>query len=1314
MSVIYNKHSSKQSLFSAVDKKKYVFALDKRTSIKNSGIIEYDYFKNYFHSQSISEVKEYLSNDNNLYELCWNKQRKLYFDFDGKEFTQEEANIFIQKFVDILEKELEIKVNPNELIVLKNEAKTKVSGNLGVFTPIIYSLHIIIANYKMDYQEQYDLSQYINDTNEGIDIDLKCYKKDQLFRLVNQSKLEYGVKLVPFYDEPINITKSLINYTHSCKTLTFTKEYDLLKDKFCDKDIHEICKNDIYDFMMIGVDDEATFNQKEFFNNEEDWKCITNILLKYPKLYNIDKWKRESANISENSDYSYEKNSEYCDKINSDKVLSGITKLYKIVHKYSSHFIINHKDRLKTYTIDFLQKYYDENVVNDIIQKINNPTKIKVLLKNGKSKTKNQMIYEFKTKNNEDTIVNIRSGFIQNKQTKSYINMYYDNIPIIQEYLFNEVQSIEEAKGITEDFIDGVEKGFVLKSRWGSGKTSYILKTLLEHYKDDKILIITESNTLNNKLIKDFENYGFVSHLDAQKNKTIKLSNHQKVICSIQSIGKVEHNNYDLVILDEFESVFSSYISTNTFKSAKTTNEKAFNTLISIVKTSGKTIFCDADISEDKVGILKDILGDKDITIWKNNQKTFDKMKINIYTDKQQTIDKLCEQLDSGKKIALASASKTTIEAIALKTKDSFKTLKVVQEGVYIYENGVETSYEKDTILKDVEAFIIQHNIQLFMYSPTIKTGISINSSYFDMTFGFTSKHSILYNEMIQMIFRQRKLNDNVIHLYLDDKDFTPYNTNKSYERVEREQHIKKDFYKELIKDSHIFSEVECSKNYYKIQTINNKNAINSRYNYNYNLIQLLKYHHLDFVYIPLETFEDQEETINGFKIDIEQALKEYKDLKEKEWLETKLMDYPRYFDLSLLQSNERYDKITPQEKSEYMKTSIIYGLFKVKLYIRIMFPKHFLKEGIDVPILNNHQLEQIETTIQEIIKGYNNTTFYNKYVVDYSSKDSIFCIHSLFYDDKDFFYSYTSSDNKHIDKLLIQELLISLDLYDPSTRCFKPTNLTNAQFKTYLVENKDLIQKLYNHKTKKDIRINFKNPSDIKTMYHIIKETLLFIDIYLEYKDKRNTTRDYDIMIFHNTPKEGHEQIFKYPIYKQSNTLNKCEDKSIPFILEVKQPLLTIDECEKILNKSRITKQQFKQLQLSLLFNNRECMVMNRNENANGDDEIYANISYKNNGAIMMNDYYYNDLLETKITNVSEKQEKYYIMKDRKQYRVWRYDTKTNTYYKPYEANIPTINTLQSNHNCSLVYNYLEFREYNNIFNQIRNKRENCEVLHS
>ena len=1324
----YNSFVSLNEMINSNNKIKFAFAFD-NTYTKNGEQFEN---KKYFYFQQFKDVNKLVANDANLYELLLNKRRKLYYDFDNIDYTREEADKFIADFINILEKELDIIIDRAEVIVLCNEPKTK----SGEHTDNIQSIHIIIPNFKMDAPNQYKLAQFIN-AKHSTDIDENCYKTNQIFRLVNQSKLKYGVRLINYYDGNIDIKKSLISQTEKSKLLSFDKTYNIIEyynDLQDEKKLHQLSKENIFNYMLSGVYEASatncSFDRTAFFNNNQDWKTVTMILIKKPLLCDINEWKQKSVSIANNTEYTQERNDIYCEKIIAADVKSGLTKLYKIVSKYSNYNLYSTNINVKSATISLLQKYYTDDTIREITEAIVNQQTMKALDKNGKMRDKPKLLFKFKTKTNIESIINIRTGFTLFKNKQKTINIFYDELPPTSEGIFEEVENIKQAKGKTTEFINGNKKIMVLKSKWGTGKTSTIISYLLEHY--DRILVVTESNTLNNKLTKDFEDYGFVSHLDAQKDSNIKLSQYDKVICSIQSIAKVSGQVFDLIIIDEFESVLTSYSATKTFLSARTTNERAFNTLINIIKQSNKTLVTDADISEDKVDMLGNIFGPSNMMVIKNKQLAFQDINFKIMTNRNTAIEYLTDKVyGQCKKVAVASAAKVVIEGIveAIRKKELendsisiIKILTVTQEGVYIIEGGVETKYDKDDTLKDVETFIINNNIDLFCYSPTIKTGISINSSYFDITIGLGSKYSILYNEFLQMLFRQRKITGDEIVIYLKETDFNNTSTNKDADRIRIEQHVKQEFFNTLIKDSIVYSRTECSDEYYQVQTINNKNANNSRYNYVRNLLQLIQYHELKYDWIIDNTYEECEKIIKDYELSLGLALERLKEQKRQEWITTELLRYKKYSQLVLLDKDERRDKLTDDEQKQYSKTSLVYGLFKinniVNNQIRIITDRTGSKQ------LDSSQFSQLQIIIDEIVSGCDNDIFYTKYI-ERRRSDNIFCIHSLFYDDADLPFTHTQEDDKTINKLCIQGLFTIFDLYDSETKIFTDRAVTNKQFKTLLAENIEFAATLY--KTivhNKESQFNIKNKQHIKIIYHAIKETLSFVDVRVKY-ETANTIRDCDRFVITNTRPnvnrtgwhigdKSNGQFYKFISYQDSEALNCLPDKSSPRTITIDtSDIYSVGEIDKKLKKTRNNKKEYEKLQHSSLYHDRlyECV-----EGLNGEQK------YIDTNKIEINKHFYNQALDMKTVDnkivmngikydIRPKNGDFSIVVDKrtqKTLNIYKYDTPKTSYYKPYKINIPTIATADD---YSFTYNSRYAEQKSRSINQTGEECCECEI---
>ena len=1242
--VIPNTYQTIDRLIRA-EKLKYAFSHDRYNPFTNKIV------KNFFNVEHLSDVKNIVSEDKHIYELAYKTIRKLYFDFDKLRYTIKEARLFINKFVEHLNTELKITIKTSAVMVLKND---KYDEN-GKETDMINSLHIIISDFKMNITEMWDLAKYINYTYE-LDIDVNVYKKNQQFRLWRQSKMAKKIKLVNFYVNcGFDLRKSLINDTANCKMVSFNKTinitdyYKTLDDQ---KKAIQLPKEKLFELILNGqintipsqsskeklyegtiTSEQITFDREQFFNtkNSNDWKTIAMLVKKFPHLCSLDTWNKESVRLSNNPAYTYEANEEYCSKINIEDVRSGYTKLYKLISSYCvSHNIYDAMDYMKDYVRVFLASYYDEDTIRQIADKIvNYQTTDKI--KNGKVFYINSK-GKFTTNDGKDSFIDVKTGFITiDNDAQTVCNMYNDNLPRKYESIFTEIKDISEAKTELLNFLSSKKKVFTLLSKWGTGKTHIIIKRLirnfvlaytLKHGKPPKILMVTESNGLNNKLLEDFTNFeiefghiiSFVSHLDAQKDSTIDLSRCNNVICSIQSIGK-SGDHYDLIIVDEYESVCSSYSASATFKG--TTPNIAFNTLLNLIKKSEKVLICDADISEDKVELLKMVIEENDMVTLKNKQSAFTEMDINIVIDKKHFTDLLINSVfEQNKKIAVASATRKYVEAVfdeivklykEIETTPIKKIMRIDVNGIKVFHGATEIPIEKskDDILKDIESFITEHQIDLFLYSPTIKTGLSINIDYFNQTFGYTSSYSVLFNEMLQMMFRNRRLKDDKLNMFLfiDEREFK-CGVNKSIAFIKDHQHIKTLLFKQLIASKanerdnvNIYTPKECSDEYYQLQSINNRNKFNSKYNYASNLIHLLQYHNLNYKYITTKTYEVVK---SEYDIDMDAALKTLKEKKLSEWLATELLDYDDYIERADRPVHSRNftksldggaEEIYSETiKNSYNKTFTVFALFKIKEIV----DKY--KSDIDerkpyTPFNKENTAEQIKNIIENHINGYNNERFYTVFIEDNHQKNAreIFRLlsqntlvqNNLGENVKEM--KYADGDDWMVDITCVERIIKLFAIYDMDTKIFTPKIITNNEFTEILSNNIELINAIYNDAINKtDITFDIDNKQHVKAVYHYIKHVLQIIDISVSYVDYSNTSRPTDKMRFDN-PKS----FYKYDTTTvHSTTLAHLKDYSNPITITLnKSEVYTIKELTKLLKRKKHTISERNKIQRSLFF---------------------------------------------------------------------------------------------------------------------------------
>jgi len=1094
MSSVINWENNLHNVKAKNEKHTYIFATDVLLSNKT-------FSKNFTTINDAKNIEMVISNDNHIYELITKSNVKIYFDIDNLELTREQTDNFLKDFVKIINSELKIHLTLSDIIVMCNDKKNKKTGE---YSDNIHSLHIIIPSYTMKKKQQKLFANYLNDkydeflekyTSNDV-FDTAVYNSNNQFRMINQSKLSNKIKLIDYNNSSINsvyIKKSRIDYVYKATEIEFLTPINPFKQFTKNKQLKELADDELVNFILTN----DSIDSKKLMNKSRIWKLMTRLIMKHTILYDINKWCETSAVVASNSRFTAERNKEFVELIKDEETFAETYSLYKIINTYSDKYnVYSQNQNIQYHTKEFLEEHFEDS--DDIIEKI-------LLYRNGNHKLK---IKNKKMKNKVAFEINLKTGFIVCSGCRVY-NMYCDNIPVANETLFESVKDIDGAKVKLIDFINNTNKSvMVLKSRWGTGKTYHIINALISHYESNfKILMVTESNALNSKLCED---YGFVSHQDDSYKNPNTLYRNDKVVCSVQSLYRLDKADYDIVIVDEIQSVLNAYSSSGTFKNLPN-NLKAYNMydlLLQKIKDSKKSLLCDADIQQNYIEALTETIGKDNMTIVKNTQVAFSNYIIDIYTDYKEILIELTKKiLHTDSKIAIASASRAKIDEYVvdinkqLREKmiigDVTKTIAVISSvGVTLYNNGIEhlATIDKQETLKNIDKFVIDNDVDLLFYSPTIKTGISFNTKdYFDYTFAFGECNSIVFCEFLQMLFRVRNLKQKYIYVYLKESQFF-CGKNSNLTETLYLQKIKNNVFKKLTNDIDIYDD-ECSDEYKKIQTINLNVLQNTKYNYNQNIIALLKYHNLEYHYsLPRDYYEE------GVVVDLADAKLVLQDREYNEWMDISIMDIKLFFEMKkdIGDNKLKWDDIDDEDKHSYSKTKQLYIIHNIK---ENNIEDFYLTDETEPKTI-------INTEAQNNLEICNNRHFFCKYIYKKKFNDIDF-VRNIYCDKSVINVDYNQEDEKQNinNKLTIRELIGMFGLFEENN-IFKTKTLTNQEFKNILIANTETIHKWFAMINVKNKKATFQadNICHVKQIKHFVKSHLSKIDIQLKYVDGKNT----------------------------------------------------------------------------------------------------------------------------------------------------------------------------------------------------------------
>jgi hypothetical protein len=300
---------------------------------------------------------------------------------------------------------------------------------------------------------------------------------------------------------------------------------------------------------------------------------------------------------------------------------------------------------------------------------------------------------------------------------------------------------------LTQKFVEGKLNTFAkdeqakcmgLKSAFGTGKT-VTLRRFLPQFK--RIMWVSYRRTLTSDLHSKFETFNFSNYLTDNVS-----ANTERVFIQHESIQRLMKRDlttlpsYDLVVLDEIESILSSVDS----ETHRGKNKNNFNMLLSIARQSGKVIALDGDISNRSLSFLNSI---GDTTCITNTY--VDSKVIHFQNDENKFNDHLISSLNIGKKfyVACMCASDANYLHKMVENKTDKKSLLITSDMCDI---------KKKDIFDNINERLQEYDV--VFASPTIESGVSFDvPDYFFQVLAILGDRSTSPRGFLQMLARVRK-----------------------------------------------------------------------------------------------------------------------------------------------------------------------------------------------------------------------------------------------------------------------------------------------------------------------------------------------------------------------------------------------------------------------------------------------------------------------------------------------------------------------------------------------------------------------------
>jgi hypothetical protein len=329
-------------------------------------------------------------------------------------------------------------------------------------------------------------------------------------------------------------------------------------------------------------------------------------------------------------------------------------------------------------------------------------------------------------------------------------NLYEDKIDdnaiiIDTQYLNNNI--------IFNEKLYSFKKTLLVKSAMNTGKTQ-IVCDYIDKFKPKRILWISTRQTYSHNVLERIKKLGFINYLDDKKDFYLK----DKIVVQLESLHKLEQGfnigMFDLVILDEIESILYQFDSSTIYEYS----ENTFNLLYLLCKNkTTKLIMMDGDLGKRTMEYAKDIDTNYDIFI---NKYISDEIIIKMTNNKDYFLNKIIDSIAKKRKICI----------ISLTTKIMAQLEKILIEKKIKYLSI--TSNSDDKIKKDlanVNELWIQYEVVL--YSPTISVGVDFTVEYFDDVYSIVIPNVASPRIYKQMLGRLRKMKNKEILCYYKTMD---------------------------------------------------------------------------------------------------------------------------------------------------------------------------------------------------------------------------------------------------------------------------------------------------------------------------------------------------------------------------------------------------------------------------------------------------------------------------------------------------------------------------------------------------------------
>jgi hypothetical protein len=326
---------------------------------------------------------------------------------------------------------------------------------------------------------------------------------------------------------------------------------------------------------------------------------------------------------------------------------------------------------------------------------------------------------------------------------------------------------------------------YFMNSPMGSGKTHQIidyLKGKLQRQQSARIIGLSHRITLSCDIQRRFNEAGVPirSYREFEGRENYDVSHVQLLVISPESLKRVvTHTQFDVVVMDECESVLAQFSSSTTMGENIVDSSAA---LIEVLKKAGYVIMGDGIPTQRTIDFMGNTFRGERIEVYVNYGAEDGNMRhARILTGVSPGVmlfRELKEYMRLGGVPVLVSNSKTFADNVynAIQLDPVLKHRKVA------YYSAATDKRQMDRDFADVER--AWADVDLLMYTPVVGPGVDFCGRHFGKCFVYCSPNSCNGRDIIQMTRRVRFLEEKEALVFAVDNNLGPTTGAKTLEEA--------------------------------------------------------------------------------------------------------------------------------------------------------------------------------------------------------------------------------------------------------------------------------------------------------------------------------------------------------------------------------------------------------------------------------------------------------------------------------------------------------------------------------------------------